>query len=484
MRASPARLRRNRWLREARFSRGPWIMPFVIASTVALYSFVLIGLGSSGRIGATSALVALSAPALAWCAVFRPAWLIYGLLALPPALTFLSPLRSPGYWCALLLVVLVWQLSRESVKAEGLVAHAWPLALLVALSGLHQAPVTSTAAEKADQLQLIFLYYFLLMAVCLLLVSRNQIGVGYAAIALVTGTVISDLWLALAFAGDFGALSRGGPATATYETLQGRAGFAYVGAMAYGVALARAFRSNTPNGRIKKGSLALAGVLLLFVALTYVRGALLGCLILTAITLGSAGRRRYLVGVLAGLILILSFTTVTERLTRGAEGRVGELVTSSTFTTGRTKIWGALWDRAQDGFPWGNGFGYVWSLDPQALLGTQNWGYGNFIYPHNDIVFLAVELGVPGLLLFVAFWALLVRAMVRVWRNPSLQTSFYQLGSVAVVMVPAHMFGNGLLVPLMGERFSIFAGLLLGLGMVSRRRSFPAAEPEHVGSSA
>jgi O-antigen ligase len=71
----------------------------------------------------------------------------------------------------------------------------------------------------------------------------------------------------------------------------------------------------------------------------------------------------------------------------------------------------------RDFMPWGSGLGTFRSVyqlyeNPAQVTNTY------VIHAHNDYVEVALELGLPGILLMIAFLAWWMRAVSKVWRRP------------------------------------------------------------------
>ena len=130
-------------------------------------------------------------------------------------------------------------------------------------------------------------------------------------------------------------------------------------------------------------------------------------------------------------------------------------------------LWGELWKRGADALPFGYGWGYTWSLTSAKLFGFGGaFGPENgLIYPHDDFLFLFMELGILGLGLLVAFWLHLLRKIRLLSRNPSEQSRYgvRVLAPVIIVTFLVQLFDNGFALRFVAERFFISAGLVFGL---------------------
>lgn len=85
----------------------------------------------------------------------------------------------------------------------------------------------------------------------------------------------------------------------------------------------------------------------------------------------------------------------------------------SKLSTGRWPLWVYLWDRGSDALPAGNGFGFEWSLSSEEVFGFAGDFESEssvFIFPHDDFIYLFVELGIVGAVLLLIQWVQVLRA--------------------------------------------------------------------------
>jgi O-antigen ligase len=180
----------------------------------------------------------------------------------------------------------------------------------------------------------------------------------------------------------------------------------------------------------------------------------------------------------SSLILVLALTVplVAERILPGGSADITDTETIDRITTGRSVLWDDLWRRGAEALPWGNGWGYMWSLTPTDLFGFEGGftaGDNPFVYPHNDFLFVFLELGILGLGLLIGFWIQLVRRIRLVSRahDEAARFGVRVLVPILVVGLLVQLFDNGFAIRPVAERFFLAAGLVLGLISSSQRSS-------------
>ncbi len=167
-------------------------------------------------------------------------------------------------------------------------------------------------------------------------------------------------------------------------------------------------------GRFRNQHTALAGVLFLGVVMTGSRGGILAVFLSILILIASApaGRRKLLsylaIGVVAGAIAFFLHPF-----------GLAQREVQTTSSSGRTDIWRVGLAACPDYCPLGAG----WENFPLVYAETQPKvpdaavlvGTGGAYQPHNVILLVAIELGLPGLILLFAVLGL---TMVEAWRLP------------------------------------------------------------------
>lgn len=123
-----------------------------------------------------------------------------------------------------------------------------------------------------------------------------------------------------------------------------------------------------------------------------------------------------------------------------------------------------------DFFPWGSGLGSFRSVyqlyeDPARVNDTY------VRHAHNDYVELALETGLPGILLIVAFLAWWVRIASRAWRNVDAYARAASIASGAILLHSLVDF------PLRTPAISALFAMCLSL-LVQRPRAVARVRPE------
>ena len=180
------------------------------------------------------------------------------------------------------------------------------------------------------------------------------------------------------------------------------------------------------------------------------------------------GKKSFWVASSPILVLALTVPLVGERILPGGPGDITDTETIDRITSGRYVLWEELWRRGAEALPWGNGWGYTWSLTPIDLFGFEGAfraGGNPFVYPHNDFLFVFLELGILGLGLLIGFRVQLLRRIRLVSRahDEAARFGVRVLVPVLVVGLLVQLFDNGFAIRPVAERFFIAAGLVLGL---------------------
>ena len=167
---------------------------------------------------------------------------------------------------------------------------------------------------------------------------------------------------------------------------------------------------------------------------------------------------------LLAVLLFVSSSKVRDRLTlvKTEVQAYSSQTTSSTSSGIRLGLWQSAVDIiAQYPFA-GAGVG-SWSTEHNRLQRTQNpahidiQGNGN---PHQEYLLWGVQLGIPGILLFVGL-------MVSIWRDALQMNKLYARATQSVVaaLAVACLFNSSIYDGLIGDFFCVAIGLLLALGL-------------------
>jgi O-antigen ligase len=450
--------------RAARVRVTQGIQATLIEALATTYGVGIVALFVSGRVDVSQAGILLGGPVMLALALLRPEWTILVMVALPPSVTTPFPTR-------LLIMFMVAALFGFVLKG-GL--HLWsgtgiyPLVGIIALAFAMRAAVPADAAAAGDEILKSIIYFTLVMLVTFNAVANGRIRIDSFVNALLLGIAVSAV-LQPFFAAD-----------ATFESINlspFRGKFAYLAAMGFGVAYVRLSLNRSEGRRRSRLDAFLAFSLLCLTFLGFSRAAWIATLWVFALV--SRWTRRKTFWLVASLFLVIVFTVplVAERIASVSETDIGTPATLDQVTSGRSELWADLWDRGVEAFPMGQGWGYIWSLTPKDIFGVEETfvtGGNPFVYPHNDFLYLFVELGIVGFGLLAIFWLSLFQKVRRLTRSPRepIRYSVRVLVPVLIVMLVVQMFDNGFAIGFVAFRFFAAAGLVFGL-YYSMRESSP-----------
>jgi O-antigen ligase len=342
----------------------------------------------------------------------------------------------------------------------------YPLVGIIALAFAMKATVPAEATAAADGFLKSIIYVTLVMLVAFHAMANGRIRIDSFVNALLLGIVVSALLQPFVAAGtSFESIN--------FSPFRGK--FAYLAAMGFGVAYVRLSlnRSEGRSGSPLDAFLALALLCLTFIG--FGRAAWIATLCIFALV--SRWTRSKMFWLVASLFLVIVFTVplVAERIVSGSGADVGTPATLNQLTTGRWELWADLWDRGVEALPIGQGWGYMWSLTANDIFGFETFVTGGnfFVYPHNDFLFLFVELGIVGSGLLVVFWLSLFQRVRRLTRSPHepIRYSVRVLVPVLIVMLMVQMFDNGFAIGFVAIRFFAAAGLVFGLYYSTRENA-------------
>ena len=438
--------------------------PLVIAAMALLIANTLgvVALLASDRLAVIDAIVLAAAPWALLAAAFRPDWLLLALIGMPASFTTMIQTSRLTMLVAVALVALLVTRGRLSL---GLGTGLAALILLDVAGHLFLAQVGQDAIAVNQAAMSSLTYYVLLALLAFNLAVLGEMDGDRLGAALVIG-VLSTLVVGLAGFGN--AWFESGPGIITHTYL------AYMVAAALGVTLARLFMTEDVANR-RPGDFLLTGVLLSLVVPSAVRAAWIAVVITFTILAFRSGRLRYALVVMVVIFLALLSPTARQEVSRSESGDIVAQFETGEITTGRWELWTALWEQAESSLPWGNGFGYMWSLSSEDLVGSPG-GFGSeqsgVVPPHNDFIYLLVEFGIPGLLLLVFFWVQLFRAFIQVTQAAdrlSRRSGWLLLGVLVTGLMVA-LFDDLFSVRPFAERFFPVAGFVFGLAQVVRAR--------------
>ena len=226
--------------------------------------------------------------------------------------------------------------------------------------------------------------------------------------------------------------------------------------------------SKGDRGGSRQGRVAIAAAALVLVAAgILLNGSLAAIALALPVLMGSAAlvpaaaRWRRVALPLSGLALAAAVAVIAMTPIASVASGMGV----STSVQSRAAIWSRTSDAVGEHLPWGSGLGtfepiYRQQEDPAAV----NAEYVN--HAHNDYLELALELGVPGIMLMallLAWWAV---AAFKQWTSP-LSTPFGRAATIASAAILAH---SAVDYPLRTGAIAAIFGAAIAL-MAQRQRS-------------
>jgi hypothetical protein len=431
---------------------------------LAIYVAGVVALFASGRLDLVRAGEILAVPVVGVAAVLRPEWVILILLAVPPAVLYPIPPRH----ATLIMVTALFGFLLQGRIRLGPETGIYPLVGIVALGIAFKANVPPAAAAAADGQLKFIVYYIALILVGFHTAAEGKMEVDRVVNALLVGLVAGSVLQA--FATDYS-----GYTVITQTPFQGK--FAYLAAMGFGITYVRLSLRRSAGRQPSAGDSLLMWGFLCFTAIGFGRAAWTAALSIFALVSIWTGRKAF--WIVSSLFLVLVFTVpvVGERVFPGGSLDTSD-VTLARVSTGRSELWGALLERGVEALPFGHGWGYTWSLTSTELFGIEGeftTADSDSIFPHDDFLFLFLELGTLGFGLLVAFWLHLLRKIRLLSRSHDEQTRYdvRVLVPVIIVMFFVQLFDNGLAIRFVAERFFIAAGFVFGLQHVVQDTGYP-----------
>jgi O-Antigen ligase len=431
----------------------------LVSILLLVYGLGVVALSTTGRVDLVMATTLLVVPAAAALAVIRPEWILLVVVLLPPSVMGQVP---PTQMTAVLLLTLFGFLLQGRLQL-GLRTGIYPLVGIIAMAISMKADTPADATAAANTLLEHLVYYTLLMLAAFQATANERLRVDSFANALLWGVVGATILQPFLGLSGFGG-----------SRLPYAGAFANLAVIGFGVAYVR-FSLSPSIGRRRSpwdGLLIIAFLGLTIVG--YNRAAFIAALLSFALVSLWTGRKS--IWIVASLVVALGLTipAVGQAIAPGGSIDITDQQTLEQVTSGRSVLWEDLWDRGVEAMPFGNGWGYVWSLTSFDIFGVEGeftTADQGFIYPHNDFLFLFVELGVIGLGLLVVFWFQLLRRF-RVLSRASDGFVRYEariLAPILVLMFLLQGFANGLSVRFVAERFFIAAGLICGMHFVMQQ---------------
>jgi O-antigen ligase len=425
-----------------------------------VYTIGVVALFASGRFSVVQAGILLTIPAVVAAALLRPEWTILALLLLPPfAISVIPPMQL----VAIVAATVFGSLLQGGVSL-GPRTGVYPLVAIVILATLWQADVSVDVELIAGGLLKSILYYTLLMLASFLAVTNGRLSVDSLVSVYLVGLVGAVILQPFFGEGTFGGL--------TQTPYRGQ--FAYLAVMGFGMAYVRLSSARSP--RWARVDATLVPCFLALAAIGFGRAAWIAALWIFALASIWTGKKAFWIVASIALVLVLSVPVVSERVLPGGEvTALSDPQTLALVTTGRSGLWGELWERGRDALPFGQGWGYITSLDSMEIFGFE----GNFqadesvlfVYPHNDFLYLFVELGIFGVGLFMLFWFSLFRKIRALSRSPDPESrSVRIIVPIIITMFLVQLFDNGFAIRFVATPFFVAAGVIAGVYALERDR--------------
>jgi O-antigen ligase len=437
------------------------------------YALGIVALLASGRVVLSQAVLFLGAPVMLAIAVLRPEWTILILVALPPSLTTPIPAMQ---LVAILLATLLGFLVQGRLRL-GPNTGIYPLLGIIALAIAVKAPMSAEASATADGMLKELIYFTLLVLVAFQTAASQRVRtdtlVNFLLLGIVAQTILQP------FVGETGFEA------ITQTPFRGK--FAYLAVMAFGMTYVRFSLRRSTHRRQYPFDAFLMVMFFCLTAIGFGRATWIAALLVFALVSRWTGRKAFWIVSALLLVLVLTVPVVGERVLPGGSVSISD-VTLARVTTGRSELWGLLWKRGVEALPLGNGWGYTWTLTATQLFGIEGefTSLGNQnIFPHNDFLFLFVELGILGSGMLVAFWLHLIHKIRLLSRSRTEHARYgvRVLVPVIVVMFLVQLFDNGFAIRFVAERFFIAAGLVFGMQYLRQTAPSALADAESLGTS-
>lgn len=442
----------------------------LVPAGVIVYTLGIVCLQALSLIDLELALIALLAPATVVAAAVRPEWVVLLFLATPASV--MGAVQARRLTAPVLLILAIMLITEGKLyidRKSGL----FPIVVIVVAGHYFLANVGVEAAELNSSLLKYFEYYLLLGLASYNLTRRGRLNGDALANALLVGILLT------AAMGNIGLSRFTGEEGGNLFT---RSYFAYLAVMGMAVCFARLlhrrYERNPQMATINRVLLGLFGFL---VMISFVRAAWLSALVVVLLLAHRVGKRKYWLLVPAIMLAIVIIPSARQEITSTSSGDFAESLETGSFTSGRGSLWPKLWDRGYEALPWGNGFGYMWSLSAEQIYGSQ----GQFgeeakgsLFAHNDFLFLFVEFGILGPVLMVIFWVHLFKAAGKLFRSADERLRQHTLPFIGVLSTAlfATSLDNFLFLKPLMERLFIVAGFIFGLAALQRESARQTAD--------
>lgn len=210
----------------------------------------------------------------------------------------------------------------------------------------------------------------------------------------------------------------------------------YAAALLLPSALALVMGVSTTSWRVRIGSLGALALLLPAMDLSGSRGAILGLLGIVVYLLVRHPARRQIAaifGVLVAFVFATSGSAIVQRFAHSVQGG----------GAGRTDIWKVGWLAFKEHWLFGSGYGNFPLAYDHAFIHVHELMYTGWSRaPHNDLLADAVELGLPGIVLFAGLWIAQFRLVSVVRANEALYPIRLALEASLVGLLIFSMFAD------------------------------------------
>lgn len=446
--------------------------------TVAIltYAAAVTALFAARLMPLNTAVFLLVAPTSILVASARPGWFVTFLVALPPGVIEFMP---PRRLSILIGVVLLAQLVVRGRLYLDWRSGLYPLVLITLAGHLFHAHLGEAPLALNGELMKFIVYYVLLAAMAYNAARVGELDLRWVANGIIAGILLTVLLETMGF----GAAS---DPLGFESSVFVRSYFAYLPVMGLSIVLWRLLdRHKDEASGWHPILLSIFAAMILF---SFVRAAWVSALIIVLVLSKRARKWRYWAIVPLAALIVWTVPTVRQEVASSSGGDIGEAVASREITTGRWELWTGLWVLSVPALPWGNGFGYTWSITSERIFGISGVfqsGESKFIYPHNDFLFMLVEFGIVGAGMLIIFWAHLFTAMrgLRRRADEATRRAVLPLTGVLVTAFIVASVDNLFTIRPIAERFFVTAGCVFGTYAAVRKnprspRSLQSGHPQ------
>jgi hypothetical protein len=431
----------------------------LIEVVAATYGVGVVALFTSGRVDLFLASLLLGGPVVLALALLRPEWTILIMIALPPSVSFPIPTLV---LIAIMVTALLGFLFQGDLSL-GPKTGIYPVVGIIVLAMTMKADSSRGAPLEAEILESI-IYYALLILVAFNAIVNGRIRIDTFLNGLLLGLVASALLQP--FVGGISSFD-----TNYSNPFYGK--FAYLAAMGFGVAYVRFSLTRSEGRRPSRVDAILAFAFLCLTAIAFGQAAWLSALwVFALVSMWTSKKSFWIVSSLV-LVIVLAVPVVREQVLPGGTADVTSQAQLDQITTGRSALWEKLWARGVEALPLGQGWGYMESLSPVDLFGFETFvtHENEFIYAHDDFLYLFVQLGILGFGLLVVYWMNLLLKVRRLSRSDSefVRYSVRVLVPVLIVEFVMQLFANGFATQFVAEKAFMASGLVFGLHYAVRQ---------------